>query len=81
VAKIKAWGQYYGDAAAETVTLIEFRDRMTLQELNARPELAPYLTPFVAGERALAVVPTEDLPQLREILKQLGIEVKEGLRR
>ncbi|MGD1991876.1 MAG: helicase-associated domain-containing protein [Anaerolineae bacterium] len=81
VAKIKAWGRYYGDAATETVTLIEFRDRMTLQELSARPELASYLTPFVAGERALAVVSAEDLPRVREVLNQLGVEVQEGLRR
>jgi hypothetical protein len=81
VAQIKAWGRYYGDAAFDTVTLIEFRDQMTLHELNARPELAPYLTPFVAGERALAVVSAEDLPQVRKILNRLGVDVEEGLQR
>lgn len=80
VARIKAWGRYYGDAATETLTLIEFRDRLTLQELVARPELAPHLKPFPAGERALVVVSTADLPRVREILDQLGVEVREGLR-
>ncbi|MFL7808446.1 MAG: helicase-associated domain-containing protein, partial [Anaerolineae bacterium] len=48
VERIKAWGGYYGQAAAETLTLIEFDDQVTLDELQARPDLAPYLTPFPA---------------------------------
>jgi hypothetical protein len=35
----------------------------------------------VAGERALAVVSAEDLPQVRKILNRLGVEVEEGLQR
>lgn len=80
VVQVKAWGRYYGDVTVGSLTLIEFRDRMTLEELMARPELDAYLTPFPAGERALAVVSADDLPQVRQILSQLGVEVREGLR-
>jgi hypothetical protein len=47
--------------------------------LSARPDLAPYLTPFPAQGRALAVVPSGKLEELRGLLLQLGVEVKKGL--
>ena len=77
--QIKAWGGYYGRAAAETLTLIEFRDQATLDELRAQPELGAHLTAFRAGERALAVVSEGDLAQVKEILARLGIRVRDGL--
>jgi len=77
--QIKAWGGYYGRAAAETLTLIEFRDQATLEELVGHPDLQPYLTPFPTADRALAVVPAEKLPQVKEILGQFGVQVREGL--
>ena len=77
--QIKAWGGYYGRAAAETLTLIEFRDQAALDELSAHPDLQAYLTPFPAADRALAVVPAEKLPQVKEILARFGVQVKEGL--
>ncbi|MBU0702551.1 MAG: helicase-associated domain-containing protein [Chloroflexi bacterium] len=77
--QIKAWGGYYGRAAAETLTLIEFRDQATLEELIGHPDLQPYLIPFPTADRALAVVPTEKLPQVKEILARFGVQVKEGL--
>jgi hypothetical protein len=79
VERVKAWGGYYGRAAAETLTLIEFDDQVALDELRARPDIAPYLIPFPAEGRALAVVPGGKLEELRSILSQLGVEVKEGL--
>ena len=79
VEQIKAWGGYYGQAAAETLTLIEFDDQVTLDELQARPDLAPYLTPFPAQGRALAIVPSNKLEELRGLLAQLGIRIEKGL--
>lgn len=79
--QIKAWGGYYGSAAVETLTLIEFGDPVALEELGERPELRGALIPFPAGDRALAVVPTERLAEVREILARLGVRVREGLRK
>lgn len=58
---IKAWGKYYGDATMDTLTLIELRDRGVLKELTTDPDLKPYLQPFEAGQRALAVVNRQHL--------------------
>lgn len=77
--QIKAWGGYYGRVAAETLTLIEFRDQAALEELAAHPDLQPCLIPFPAADRALAVVSAEKLPQVKEILGQFGVQVREGL--
>ena len=81
VEQVKAWGGYYGRAAAETLTLIEFRDRAALDELREHPDLQAYLTPFPAQDRALAVVPAEELARVKEILAFFGVRVKDGLRR
>jgi hypothetical protein len=78
--RVKALGGYYGTASAETITLVAFRDRETLDELREDPELDALLTPFSAGDRALAVVPTESLPRLREVLATFGVPLEEGLR-
>jgi hypothetical protein len=79
VEQVKAWGGYYGQAAAETLTLIEFDDPVALDELQARPDLAPYLVPFPAQGRALAVVPAGKLEELQGLLAQLGVQVEDGL--
>ncbi len=79
--QIKAWGGYYGDAAVETLTLIEFRDWSALEELGEHPELQACLTPFPAGERALAIVPAEKLAQIKEILARFGVHLRDGLPR
>ena len=78
---VKSRGSYYGDADTETITLIEFRDQDTLKELRGQPELHPYLTPFPAGDRALAIVVTEKLSTVKEILDRFGVRVKHGLQR
>ena len=77
--QIKAWGGYYGRAAAKTLTLIEFHDRAALEELANHPDLKAYLTPFPTKDRALAVVPSGKLAQLKKILGQLGVQVTKGL--
>jgi hypothetical protein len=79
VEQVRAWGGYYGDAAVETVTLIEFRDPEALDELRERPDLKGLLTPFPAGERALAAIPTGRLAEVKAILAGLGVRVRDGL--
>lgn len=78
--QIKIWGGYYGDAAVETLSLIEFRDPGALDELQKHPDLQHLLTPFPAGHRALATVPTDRLAEVRESLFRLGVQVRDGLR-
>lgn len=77
VDKLRAWGGYYGSATVGTVTLFEFRDKETLAELRQIPELENLLTPFPAGERALAVIEKDKLSAVRSILKKLGVEIGE----
>jgi hypothetical protein len=77
--KVRAWGHYYGDAAVQTVTLVQFRDAKLLQEILAEPELAGVLDSFSPDEgKALALV-TGDMAALRQILGERNIEVKEQL--
>jgi hypothetical protein len=78
-AQLKAWGGYYGGAAAETLTLLQFRDQDALDELRQQPELQPYLAPFAAGNWALAVVPGGKLAEVQEILARFGVSTREGL--
>jgi hypothetical protein len=79
--QIQSWGGYYGQAAVETLTLIEFSDQIALDELSHHPDLQPYLTSFPAGSRALAITPTDKLDRVKEILADLGVQVKVGLSR
>jgi hypothetical protein len=80
VEQVKAWGGYYGNAAAETLTLIEFANRTALDELAQQPDLRALLTPFSAGERALAAVADGNLAQVSEILARYGVRVAGSLR-
>ena len=79
VERVRAWGGYYGDATAATLTLMEFRDGETLEELRAQPELKDLLIPFAAGDRALAAVPAGRLAEVKAILAGLGVHVRDGL--
>ncbi len=79
VALVKQWGAYYGEVGAATVTLLEFRDAQALQELLTHPDLQTHLTRFPAGERALAIVATKQLPTVKRILQTLGVAVKDEL--
>ena len=79
VAQLKAWGNYYGNAAHETLTLIEFHDRNALTELLAHPDLQPFLRPFPTQDRPLAVVVDGQLAAVREVLARLGVHLREGL--
>jgi hypothetical protein len=78
--KVRAWGNYYGNAAMQTLTLVQFRDERILAELLREPELKGTLRPFTPSEkRALALVSTEDLESLCEALAERGIRIKRQL--
>ena len=79
--KVRAWGHYYGNAAMETVTLVQIQDEKTLAELLAEPELQGLLSAFrPRNNKALAWVFVENADLLREILAERGMRVKEGLK-
>jgi hypothetical protein len=78
--QIRAWGHYYGDAAVQTVTLIQLQDSETLNELLAEPEVRALLRPFVPDPaQALALLDTDDLDRLHKVLARYGIDVHEQL--
>jgi hypothetical protein len=76
---IKAWGNHYGNATMDTLTLIEFRDQEVLRELVADSDLAKILRPFEAGRRALAIVDRAHLDTAQTLLAQRGVGIKWGL--
>ncbi len=78
--KVRAWGHYYGDAAIQPITLVQFRDTQTLQELLQEPELQGLLQPFKpdAGH-ALAVVSADQVSQLHQFLNERGIGIADRL--
>jgi hypothetical protein len=79
VTQIKAWGNYYGNGAMAQVTLLELRDKGVLKELCADPELAPFIKPFEAGQRAMAIVDSQHMDEVRTLLAQRGIDLKTDL--
>jgi hypothetical protein len=81
IERIKSDGGYYGAAAIETLTLVEFRDRAALDELREHPRLREVLTPFSAGHRALATLPTDELSRVKDILADFGVHVEDGLQK
>ncbi len=76
-AKIKAWSHHYGTAQVETITLVQFRDQDTLDELRRNPRLARYLKPFKPEARlGLATVAPSDVAAVNALLVECGVEVK-----
>jgi hypothetical protein len=76
-ARIKAWSRHYGDANLRTITLVEFQDQATLEELLADPELKPYLTPFKPGVGlGLATVEPTQVETLKRLLAARGVSVQ-----
>jgi hypothetical protein len=77
VARIKAWSRHYGDATIHTVTLVEFQDQATLNELLADPELERYLIPFrPSAGLGLANVDPKHLPTVIALLSERGVATK-----
>jgi hypothetical protein len=78
--KVRAWGHYYGDAAVQTLTLIQVKDEKTLRELLAEPEMKDVIHPFAPDKgRALAVVVVQDLGSLYEVMRERNITINEQL--
>lgn len=74
--RIKAWARHYGDARAETLTLVQFRDQEALEELLEYPELRQLLVPFQPAARlGLARVDGNQLTVLRKLLAEHGVEL------
>lgn len=75
-ARIKAWSKHYGSASIAAVTLVQFRDQDTLDELLRDPELARVLKPFHAAARlGLASVAPEKIELARQLLIARGVDV------
>ncbi|MFO7631489.1 MAG: helicase-associated domain-containing protein [Caldilinea sp.] len=79
VADVKRWGGYYGQVAIATITLLEFESKAHLADARTHPALQKLLTPFVAGDRALAVIQTEQIAEAQRILAELGVTISHVL--
>ena len=78
--KVRAWNKYYGEAAIQTITLVQIKDEKTLRELLAEPELKGMLQRFdPARGKALAVVSKEALEYLYEIFAERNIPIERQL--
>lgn len=78
---MRAWAKHYGEAALETVSLLQLRDAATLDELLADPELAPLLKCFQPHmQKALALADAASLDKLRALLAERGIELGDQLK-
>jgi len=77
VESIRVWGGYYGSAAVETLTLIEFSDHETLTDLLTRPDLRGALIPLSPGKgkRALAAIAEGRREQVEDVLQRLGVRI------
>ena len=72
-AGIKAWSKHFGDATAQTLTLVQFRDQDALNELRGDPILGRYLKPFKPEARlGLAVVKPEISRRCRRCWQSAG---------
>lgn len=76
--QIKTWSKHYGTARIATLTLIQFRDQETLDELRQDPELAKLLLPFHPEARlGLAIVEDKRRAALMTLLATRSVEVWE----
>ena len=75
VANVKRWRGYYGRVAVGAVTLLEFDSKAHLADACAHARLQELLTPFDAGNRALAMVDAAHLAETEQILAELGVEL------
>jgi hypothetical protein len=79
VADIKRWGGFYGKVGVATLTLLEFESKLHLADVCAHPALHEWLTVFPAGERALALAPSDRLAAIEAVLAELGVAIKRGI--
>ena len=79
VADMKRWGGFYGKVGVATLTLLEFESKLHLADVCAHPALHEWLTVFPAGERALALAPSDRLAAIEAVLAELGVAIKRGI--
>lgn len=79
--QVKACGGYFGRAAGEALTLIALSDQAALNESGSDTEVRALLTPFLAADRSLAVVPVGELAEVKRILVRFGVLVCDALPR
>ncbi|MGQ9840973.1 MAG: helicase-associated domain-containing protein [Anaerolineae bacterium] len=76
--QIKTWSRHYGTARITTLTLVQFRDHETLDELRQDPELMRLLQPFhPEAKLGLATVATQHREKLKTLLAARGMEIWE----
>ncbi len=75
-AHIKAWSRHFGSATIRTLTLLQFRDQDTLNELLQDPALARLLHPFrPEAKLGLATIEPEAAERVTALLAERGVEI------
>jgi len=67
---LRQWGQKYGQVSLRPVLLLQVKDELILQELQALPQTRPYLREIISP--TAATVAKKDWPRLVEELRKLG---------
>lgn len=76
ILRIKAWGQYYGEAHLREAVLLEVKDATVATELLGMPRLNGMLSRFPGDpDGKVLLVHTDDLEALRSALRQHGIDL------
>jgi hypothetical protein len=73
---IKVWGGFFGSAQVERPLLLRLSDARTLAALQDDPEINALLQPY-QPEGVLAQVNPDDLPRLRELFAERGIDLED----
>ncbi len=71
---IKVWGGFFGSARVERPLLLRLNDARTLAALQEDPEIGALLWPY-QPEGVLAQINPDDLPQLRTLCAERGIDL------
>lgn len=75
-AQIKAWSRHYGSASVETLTIVQFKDQETLDELLRDRALRRLMQPLAPAARlGLATADPDRLEELVAALVERGVEV------
>lgn len=77
--QIKAWSRHYGSASVHTLTIVQFKDQETLDELLRDRVLRRLMQPYAPAARlGLAVVDPDQLEELVAALVERGVEMMTG---
>ena len=72
--QIKRWGQFYGSAQVQQLTLIKMPSEELLQQVMSEPQIGAYLSPF-AGDAATAIVAAGKLEAVQQWLSERGVPI------